>query len=50
MVREAAAQALGLIASAKAVPTLEMAANRDAKSKVRRAARTALEAIRARRP
>ena len=50
MVREAAAQALGLIGSAKAVPALEMAASDDTKSKVRKAAHAALQAIHARCP
>jgi predicted RNA-binding protein with PIN domain len=50
MVREAAARALGLIGSAQAAPALEAAAGEDTKNKVRKAARTSLEAIRARRP
>ena len=48
MVREAAAQALGAIGSARAVPALQEAATRDTKSKVRKAAQAALEAIAAR--
>lgn len=49
MVREASAQALGWIGSTKAVPALQAAANDDPKSKVRKAARAALEALHARR-
>jgi len=48
MVREAAAQALGAIGSAKAVPALQQAAAKDTKSKVRKAAQAALDAIAAR--
>lgn len=49
MVREAAAQALGLIGSTKALPALELAAEHDVKGKVRKAARASADAIRARR-
>lgn len=49
MVREAAAQALGAIGHAKAVPALQEIASKDSKSKVRKAAQAALEAIAARR-
>ena len=49
MVREAAAQALGLIGSRKAETALEKAAAADGKSKVRKAPRAALDHIRARR-
>lgn len=49
MVREAAAQALGAIGHAKAIPALQEVAAKDSKSKVRKAAQAALEAIAARR-
>jgi predicted RNA-binding protein with PIN domain len=48
MVREAAAQALGAIGHPKAVPALQDAASKDSKSKVRKAAQAALNAIAAR--
>ena len=49
MVREAAAQALGIIGSSKSIPALETAASSDKKAKVRKAALAAIGAIRARR-
>ena len=50
MVREAAAQALGMIGSVKALPALDQVAGAETKSKVRKASRTAAEVIRARHP
>ena len=48
MVREAAAQSLGRIGDRTAEAALNMAAESDHKGKVRKAARDALEQIRAR--
>ena len=48
MVREAAAQSLGRIGDRTVEATLKVAAESDHKSKVRKAAREALEQIRAR--